>query len=413
MKRSLLFSLFVLAFSGMALGQNVGDTGELEDIEGNVYEVKLMPDGYWWMTEFLIVRKNAQGEDIDYRMPWNGTEQSQAYVDEGRGLLYNRDVTMQMSKDQPFYALRPQGICPDGWHVPTKEDYIALTTALRGGAAPADGWDETFHWTELVSELGLDNLGGQWNPLKPVGEEPNVDAAQLTWAAVYTSSRFPWGYHEMSDLKVRTDGGAAGFTQDNPERYDNCICRKNKAVSYEVTEMTDALIKVDLSEAFVELTDQIEVWNIEDENDPWKMEAEVFWGMDDQGEDDMTKIEIDGNFPFDDESAIEIRFADTQEALPLGGYDIARTGEEDIPTSVEKVSKLDIYPNPAEDFVSISAEVGSVLTITRLSGELVNKVTIVENGPTKVDVAFLSNGLYLLKLASPSGQLSVCKLIKK
>jgi len=108
---------------------------QVKDLEGNSYDVVQIGDQYW-MAENLrsttfsdgspIKRVEAYDEWAELEIPaysWYNNDSSHSG---DFGALYN------------FHAVETGKLCPEGWHVPTDEDWIALESGL-GGAAVAGG----------------------------------------------------------------------------------------------------------------------------------------------------------------------------------------------------------------------------------------------------------------------------------
>ena len=116
----------------------VFETGTLTDIDGNVYRTIKVGD-QWWMAENLKVTHYRNGESIP-----NVTDNSQwtnlsmgarcAYDNDDNnietyGLLYN------------WYAVSDsRNIAPEGWHVPTDEEWKELEMYLGMSQSEADAW---------------------------------------------------------------------------------------------------------------------------------------------------------------------------------------------------------------------------------------------------------------------------------
>ncbi|MBN2610675.1 MAG: hypothetical protein JXB00_03885 [Bacteroidales bacterium] len=89
------------------------------DIEGNAYRtVKIT--GQLWMKENLRVTRNPQGAEITSYCYGNDTNYASTY-----GRLYTWDVAMNGSVVE-----MAQGICPDGWHIPSDEEWKELEMNL-------------------------------------------------------------------------------------------------------------------------------------------------------------------------------------------------------------------------------------------------------------------------------------------
>ena len=85
------------------------------DNEGNSYKTTLV-NGKAWMTENLRVTTNSNGDEVQHFQNPDAPEQ---------GFLYTWDAAMNGSSDEGA-----QGLCPDGWHIPTHEELSDLSVAL-------------------------------------------------------------------------------------------------------------------------------------------------------------------------------------------------------------------------------------------------------------------------------------------
>ncbi len=152
-----------------------GETGTVTDIDGNVYgTVKI--GNQWWMMENLKVTHYRNGDPIQH-VTENGTWGSLtagAYCNydnnEGNAAVYGRLYN--------WYAVDDiRNIAPEGWHVPTDEEWkqLEISLGMSLSDANADGWrgtDEggklketgTAHWdspnTGATNESGFTALPG-------------------------------------------------------------------------------------------------------------------------------------------------------------------------------------------------------------------------------------------------------------
>ena len=85
------------------------------DNEGNNYKTTLV-NGKAWMTENLRATINSNGDEVKYFQNPEAPEQ---------GLLYTWDAAMDGSTEEGA-----QGLCPDGWHIPTHAELTDLSVAL-------------------------------------------------------------------------------------------------------------------------------------------------------------------------------------------------------------------------------------------------------------------------------------------
>jgi uncharacterized protein (TIGR02145 family) len=118
--------------------ERVIERSTVTDLEGNVYQTVKIGD-QWWMAENLLTTKFNDGTDItliptsDPASDWsNNTNPCYTEINkELFGLLYNGAVINS-----------EKNIAPDGWHVPTDEDWIKLEKeiGMSDGDLYATGW---------------------------------------------------------------------------------------------------------------------------------------------------------------------------------------------------------------------------------------------------------------------------------
>lgn len=149
---------FAVNSNGIAFGPTLAFTTELEDrdsglpygtvtdIDGNIYNAIKIGEQIW-MAENLKTTKYNDGGIIPNRSDdttWEQTE-SGAYCwyenDENTykntyGALYN------------WYAVKTAKLCPAGWHVPSKEEWMLLASYLGGSDLAGGKLKEagTTHW---------------------------------------------------------------------------------------------------------------------------------------------------------------------------------------------------------------------------------------------------------------------------
>jgi len=139
---------------------NVTIVSGLVDIDGNVYSTVVIGT-QTWMAENLKVTKYRNGDNITHittNSDWNSdTDGAYGYYDDNTtlrdtyGMLYN------------WYAVDNSSsryICPEGWHVPTADEYDVLSTYLGGNSVAGGKMKETGtdHWQSESS--GTSNSSG-------------------------------------------------------------------------------------------------------------------------------------------------------------------------------------------------------------------------------------------------------------
>jgi uncharacterized protein (TIGR02145 family) len=113
MKNHLLL-LFSLPLAVMALPAAAQET--LTDVDGNTYQTIEM-NGQTWMAGNLRTTRYADGTPVDSCWCYGG---DQAKCEE-YGRIYAWPAAMKGDT-----TANVQGVCPDGWHLPAKEDWLAL-----------------------------------------------------------------------------------------------------------------------------------------------------------------------------------------------------------------------------------------------------------------------------------------------
>jgi uncharacterized protein (TIGR02145 family) len=154
--------IFFLGIKGKA--QN---NGLVTDRDGNVYHVVTI-GGQDWLAANLKVTHYKNGAAIDKvkgSASWEECAENErgAYCDyknnAANGLIYGRLYN--------FFAVNdPRGLCPEGWHVASDEEWLTMTAfvggdSIAGGILKETGWA---HWTppntDAVNSLGFTALPG-------------------------------------------------------------------------------------------------------------------------------------------------------------------------------------------------------------------------------------------------------------
>lgn len=106
-------------------------TPTVTDVDGNVYNT-IMIGGQCWMKENLRTRYYAdytalaQGEVLSDSVPYYylpSVEETELPL---YGVLYNWSAVMGSQPSSASVPSNVQGICPDGWHVPSQAEWMAL-----------------------------------------------------------------------------------------------------------------------------------------------------------------------------------------------------------------------------------------------------------------------------------------------
>ncbi len=157
-----------VAFTGCEKGNNgneepAEDLTKVTDAAGNVYNVVLLADGNYWMAENLryvpegakVSDGTEEGSGIWYPYSTDG-KTATALKDEASvkklGLLYTAATALGVEAiDENNYNKLEgvQGICPKGWHIPTRAELVGLCAATTKGdgeeTAPEVKTDAVFY----------------------------------------------------------------------------------------------------------------------------------------------------------------------------------------------------------------------------------------------------------------------------
>jgi uncharacterized protein (TIGR02145 family) len=164
MSYAMSFLLILFALTGCKSGQEKEIRFEtITDVDGNSYKTVEIGEQVW-MAEDLKTKNFNDGSPIarvenydewaSIELPAYSWYNNDSLSSEDYGLLYNG------------YAIDTEKLCPQGWHVPTDEDWIALESVFSGaentgGALKQAG---TSHWktpnTAATNESGFTALPG-------------------------------------------------------------------------------------------------------------------------------------------------------------------------------------------------------------------------------------------------------------
>lgn len=159
---------FVRAFATNSVGTAYGDTvsfvsGTVKDVDGNLYHI-ISIDTQDWMVENLKVIHFNDSTPIQ-----NATSTNWANIQVPAYCWYQND---EAAHKDPYgalynwYAVNTGKLCPTGWHVPSREEWNALTGYLGGPAVAGGKLKEagTAHWmtpnTGATNEVGFTAVPG-------------------------------------------------------------------------------------------------------------------------------------------------------------------------------------------------------------------------------------------------------------
>lgn len=190
---------------------------DVEDIDGNIYKtVKI--GRQIWMAENLKVTRFRNGSPIpklqqesDWSIQRKGAYCVDMQTDEYAnvyGLLYN------------FYAVDDQqGLSPEGWRIPNKEDWHQLIEYLGGESSAGGKMKDTGSALWLRENRGMTNESG-FSALPSGGRGRLGDVGEVGYYATWWSSSaedslyaWHWGlYPEGAGIRFNPGHKTSGFS---------------------------------------------------------------------------------------------------------------------------------------------------------------------------------------------------------
>ncbi|WP_302304887.1 FISUMP domain-containing protein [Culturomica massiliensis] len=128
----------------------------ITDIDGNVYRIREI-NGLTWMIDNLKTKHYADGTKISSGITTSFTPYlyypNDEYIDK-YGLLYNwaAAVRLDNSEQIKYFNGHRQGVCPEGWHMPTANEFREAFPIL------AKKVQKKKEWAEQVEEIRSDSM---------------------------------------------------------------------------------------------------------------------------------------------------------------------------------------------------------------------------------------------------------------
>jgi len=124
------------------------DDNTVTDVDGNVYHTVEIGTQVW-MVENLKTTKYRNGDLIGTTTPATLDISSEATPKYQWAFEGNESNVNTYGRLYTWWAVTDiRGVCPTGWHVPTEDDWITLTTYLGGEDVAGGKLKEagTTHW---------------------------------------------------------------------------------------------------------------------------------------------------------------------------------------------------------------------------------------------------------------------------
>ena len=185
------------------------NTPTLTDVDGNIYNTVQIGE-QCWMRENLRTTRYADGTPIEHG---NGGSDTTAYwyypMDNAAnqpnyGLLYNWPAVVRGLMGSAANPSGVQGICPDGWHVPSDAEWTQLTDYVSTHSEYVCGGNYINIAKAMVSTVGWD-LSSATDPCLAGNDSPATNNATGFGA-------LPAGYGDNEYTHEFTFGGLGYYT---------------------------------------------------------------------------------------------------------------------------------------------------------------------------------------------------------
>ena len=222
-------------------GNPCPETPSVTDIDGNTYNT-VQIGGQCWMVENLKTSTYKNGDPIPYIYSDNNWTN-----DTIGAFVWHEHDTLSNDIYGSFYnwyaAVNPAGICPEGWHIPSYEEWMEMVDFIGGSLSPngnklkscrqefspLGGGCAVFDdpkWTWNGIHFGTDDYGFAAYPAGSrhhTGLFINKDNAAQYWTSTiqHPNSVFSWS------VNLYKDEGFIMFSTDLKERGYCIRCLKN------------------------------------------------------------------------------------------------------------------------------------------------------------------------------------------
>lgn len=163
--------------------------GHVTDIDGNIYKTVKIGD-QWWMAENLNVTKYRNGDDIYHITDYHILDS----LTTGAYSNYNSDTILVNDFGRLynwFAVIDTRNIAPNGWHIPSDEEWKTLEIYLGMDQSEADGW--SYRGTDEGGKLKITGT--------LIWDSPNSGATNETgFSALPSGKAFKYGYRGLRQI---------------------------------------------------------------------------------------------------------------------------------------------------------------------------------------------------------------------
>jgi len=195
-------------------------TPTVTDYDGNVYKTVRIGD-QCWMAENLRSRHYADGQNIYDKYSVSH------YNDTVYGKLYSWNAVRHNDTVLSADTIGVQGICPDGWHIPSYYEWSKLINYLGYKAGSHLKQSGTEHWAEPNI---ADNLSGFTALPAGYRDNSNYDYPAIGEEAnFWTCNGEPTEYHNASIIILENERSGVIKSVNYPNKYALSVrCIKDK-----------------------------------------------------------------------------------------------------------------------------------------------------------------------------------------
>lgn len=227
------YYLFVLSVLSLSFYSCIDDNEPITDFfkdqrDGQIYNTVQIGE-QTWMAENLKYLPNVVGPDIGsesipfyYVYGYSGTNVTDAKATSNfktYGVLYNWPAAMNGDSSSTLIPSGVKGVCPNGWHLPSKEEWNQLIDFVGGSVEAGKKLKEagTTHWYsesfDVSNESGFTALPGGFRGEN--GTTNNLESDGIWWSTTESSPDFAssaFMTHNMNDVYSLNFDKELGFS---------------------------------------------------------------------------------------------------------------------------------------------------------------------------------------------------------
>ena len=239
---------YVRAFATNAKGISYGNEMEFTpgcdltpvvDYDGNVYDV-VQIGIQCWMKENLRTTHYADGTEIAHTASASSDSIAYYYYPDNRyynqtdyGLLYNWKALMGNSNFSNAYPSGVQGVCPNGWHVPSQVEWTQLLNYVKSQEEYSCNGNLNYYLKALASTTGWSSSTVDCSPGNDMSTN-NATGFSAMPAGMQSGSGS--GFGQFAVYWTSSQGVNAGFgtvyVMHNNHNYPNSVNSNFDVYSY-------------------------------------------------------------------------------------------------------------------------------------------------------------------------------------